>query len=59
MPSSPKLVLVILAVFEFYFISISIDRKLTLDAQRRLEANVVIAGVGTIDSSAEYFSYEK
>lgn len=52
-------VLGILVIFEFYFISISIDRKLTLDAQRRLDSASVVAGVGVADSNAEYFSYEK
>jgi hypothetical protein len=51
--------LVILAIFEFYFISISIDRKLTLDAQHRLEKEMFVASVGVADTNAEYFSYEK
>jgi hypothetical protein len=40
-------------------ISISIDRKLTLDAQHRLEREMLVAGVGVADTNAEYFSYEK
>ncbi len=52
-------VLVILAMLEFYFISISIDRKLTLDAQHRLEREMLVAGVSVADTNAEYFSYEK
>lgn len=51
-------VLLLVAMFVFYFISISIDHKLTQDAQHRLDLQN-IAAIGAVDSSATYFSYEK
>ncbi len=52
-------ILAVFAMFVFYFISISIDRKLTLDAQHRLDMKTITANVSESNSSAEYFSYEK
>jgi hypothetical protein len=55
----PVLVLVLLVVF--YFVSISIDHKLALDAQRKLEARMMVAGVGVtpLSSTDGTFTYEK
>ncbi len=50
--------LVIIAALVFYFISISIDRKLTHDAEERLNARTASIVIPT-ETGRAYLSYEK
>ena len=54
----PVLVAALLVIF--YFVSISIDHKLTKSTQHELEARNMVAGIGVaLPSEGAFFTYEK